>query len=180
MTDNVIRYDPDTDEVIYPDGDRRPGDDQTWSHATAMALHEAEKEIERLSGVICGMAFAQDLPLGVAPHPSLPEGEYLALGKDVRNLPDDEWQWRVSTSCKWGDYTNGNYNANRDQPYIVRRIPATKRVPLHRIIGERLPAWPSLTVGGYKCEGGSHWATTSGCGLVSLTVADDGTVEVLA
>ena len=176
MTDNVIRYDPDTGRETWPNGVCYRD-----AVATAKALHEAEQKIAQLEAARgkrpwCG-SYAHladppdDLPPGVAPHPSLPEGEYLAIDATLA-----AHEWEVVKTDDW--------------PKIVRRIPApaTKRVPLHKVIGERLPSDAISLVARYAStsdgvdlylsplppnESVAYWTGP-------VTVDDDGTVEVLA
>jgi hypothetical protein len=197
MIDNIITYDPETNRVVYPNGVATPL--LRAEHATAKALHEARQEVGQLAAEVRilrndadktrdwigrTLAATDDLPPGVAPHPSLGDGEYLALGEDVRNLPDGKWQRKASMTTDWDALSvRSNREAAPQIPYIVRRIPApaTKRVPLHKVIGERLPSHADLPIFGFGIsakDGAIVWAE----GTVSwhLPVADDGTVKVLA
>ena len=204
MTDNVIRYAPDTDEVVFPRWARTKFMGHCQAHCTAKALHEAEQELavleatadnwknkwladttellkenSELRNALAELMPRQNLPLGAAPHPSLPEGEYLALGEDVRNLPDG-WEVHLASRHASEGWHAPMAHNQVDAWFIVRRIPApaTKWVPWWECVdrvfaGDGRPIIDSIRVTAEDVRLYDLWGNYIG------DPAIDGTVEVL-
>ena len=63
----------------------------------------------------------------------------------------------------------------------IEPVPTTKRVPLHKVIGERLPSYPDHIINKNLWLNDSGWRfLVQGVSWCDLPVDDDGTVEVLA
>lgn len=116
-----------------------------------------------------------DLPEGVVLMPCAP-------GSVVRGLPDHRWQ--RSYGGKWQD--DGNAQAIERILYPLRRVekpapPATRKVPLHLLPGEKLPGCDWVVEGYTGSEVcASAWLLGNPSVVCDITIDADGMVEVQA
>ena len=110
MTDSILSYDPDTDEVIYPSGSRYPSDICGPCEAgTARALYEARREISNLKA---DKRFLSDQLVKFIPPPTRRVllhniiGEYMPSQPDLRvhgfaKVMNAKPEWWAEGTVSW-------------------------------------------------------------------------------